>query len=179
MRNDSIADGSGRGTGTSGVIRRAAADGYGGESTDRRTGNYSIKRGCRQCVPCRRVGYQTATGAYGGSATHYEGVGTVGTTSYGSTVVATDHYYRGSTATYSPPVVVNSYFTGCYKCGGWSTAGAGVAGDTVDVMAGAATASANTASPQPMHTMPALSPGLPIPRVKSSRQNPPAAYHLS
>jgi hypothetical protein len=63
-------------------------------------------------------GTTTATGAYGGSAAHYAGVGTVGTTSSGTTAYASDHYYGGTTAVYHPPVVVNSYSTGCYNCGG-------------------------------------------------------------
>ena len=88
-------------------------------------------------------GTTTATGAYGGSATHYAGEGTVGTTSSGSTVYASDHYYGTTAAVYHPPVVINSYSTGCYNCGGWLTAGAVVAGAAVGVAVGAAVASAN------------------------------------
>jgi hypothetical protein len=38
---------------------------------------------------------------------------------------------------------VNNYGSGCYNCGGWSTAGAAAAGVAVGVAAGAAVASAN------------------------------------
>jgi hypothetical protein len=41
---------------------------------------------------------------------------------------------------------VNNYGSGCYNCGGWSTAGAAAAGAVVGVAAGAAVASANTAA---------------------------------
>jgi len=41
---------------------------------------------------------------------------------------------------------VNNYGSGCYNCGGWSTAGAAAAGVAVGVVAGAAVASANTAA---------------------------------
>jgi hypothetical protein len=41
---------------------------------------------------------------------------------------------------------VNNYGSGCYNCGGWSTAGAAAAGAVVGVAAGAAIASANTAA---------------------------------
>ena len=37
-------------------------------------------------------GETTATSAYGGTATHYQGVGMVGATSSGNTVYASDHY---------------------------------------------------------------------------------------
>ena len=39
---------------------------------------------------------------------------------------------------------MNYYGSGCYNCGGWSTAGAAAAGAAVGVVAGAAVASANT-----------------------------------
>jgi hypothetical protein len=45
---------------------------------------------------------------------------------------------------YHPPVVVNTYSTGCYNCGGWSAAGAAVTG----VVVGAAIASANNNAAQ-------------------------------
>jgi hypothetical protein len=41
---------------------------------------------------------------------------------------------------------VNYYGSGCYNCGGWSTAGAAAAGAAVGMAAGAAVASANTAA---------------------------------
>ena len=86
-------------------------------------------------------GETTATSAYGDTATHYQGIGTVGITSSGNTVYASDHY--GTTAHgYHPPVVVNSYSTGCYNCGGWSAAGAAVAGAAVGVAVGATVAAA-------------------------------------
>jgi hypothetical protein len=105
-------------------------------------------------------GTTTATNAYGGSATHYAGVGTVGTTSSGQTAYASTHYYGGTYgAAYHPPVaavpyygayhplvVVNSYSTGCYNCGGWAVAGAAVAGAVVGATVATANANANTAA---------------------------------
>ena len=44
---------------------------------------------------------------------------------------------------YHPPTTVNYYGSGCYNCGGWSTAGAAAAGAVVGLAAGAAVASAN------------------------------------
>jgi hypothetical protein len=41
---------------------------------------------------------------------------------------------------------VNYYGSGCYNCGGWSTAGAAAAGAAVGMVAGAAMASANTSA---------------------------------
>jgi hypothetical protein len=41
---------------------------------------------------------------------------------------------------------VNYYGSGCYNCGGWSTAGAAAAGAAVGMAAGAAAASANTSA---------------------------------
>jgi len=41
---------------------------------------------------------------------------------------------------------VNNYGSGCYNCGGWSTAGAAAAGAAVGVVAGVAVASANNAA---------------------------------
>jgi hypothetical protein len=43
---------------------------------------------------------------------------------------------------YHPPVVVTSYNTGCYNCGGWAVAGAAVTG----VVVGAAVANANNSA---------------------------------
>jgi hypothetical protein len=86
----------------------------------------------------------TATNAYGATATHTTGSGYTtytsasGTTAYHST-------YTGATYTaYHPPTAVNVYASGCYNCGGWSTAGAAAAGAAVGAAAGAAVASANT-----------------------------------
>jgi len=47
---------------------------------------------------------------------------------------------------YHPPTTVNYYGSGCYNCGGWSTAGAAAAGAAVGMVAGAAVASANTSA---------------------------------
>ena len=90
------------------------------------------------------------SGAYGGSATHTYGQGTTATNRYGTTAThgygsgyttvtnpsgATAYhatrppaYYRPPAAhyPYHPPTTVNVYGSGCYNCGGWSTAGAGV-----------------------------------------------------
>ncbi|MFM0055949.1 hypothetical protein [Paraburkholderia phytofirmans] len=109
-------------------------------------------------------GQTTATNPYGGSATHTYGQGTSasnayggsayhatgsGYTSYTSASGATAYhsaYYGARYPAYHPPVTVNTYGSGCYNCGGWSTAGAAAAGVAVGVAAGAAIASANTAA---------------------------------
>jgi hypothetical protein len=86
-------------------------------------------------------------GAAGGSATHYAGYGTVGTTAYGTTAVSSTHYYGAAYPVgYHPPVVVNSYSTGCYNCGGWSTGAAVATGAVVGMAAGAAIASSSNAA---------------------------------
>jgi len=65
---------------------------------------------------------------------------------YGTTTSGTTAYYGGTYATYHPPTTVNYYGSGCYNCGGWSTAGAAAAGAAVGMAAGTAAASANTAA---------------------------------
>jgi len=65
---------------------------------------------------------------------------------YGTTTSGTTPYYGGTYATYHPPTTVNYYGSGCYNCGGWSTAGAAAAGAAVGMAAGTAAASANTAA---------------------------------
>ncbi len=58
--------------------------------------------------------------------------------------MAYDTAYHGAAyPAYHPPVTVNNYGSGCYNCGGWSTAGAAATGVAVGVVAGAAVASAN------------------------------------
>jgi hypothetical protein len=85
----------------------------------------------------------TATNAYGGTASHATGSGystytsASGATAYGSA------YHGAAYPAYHPPVTVNNYGSGCYNCGGWSTAGAAATGVAVGVAAGAAVASAN------------------------------------
>jgi hypothetical protein len=61
---------------------------------------------------------------------------------YGSPDNHTTTYYGGTYYGYHPPTTVNYYGSGCYDCGGWSTAGAAVAGATVGVVAGAAVGAA-------------------------------------
>ena len=80
------------------------------------------------------AGGWSKTGAYGGTAygdAHYGGA-----------------YYHPPAAyyPYHPPTTVNYYGSGCYNCGGWSTAGAAAAGAAVGMVAGAAIASSNTAA---------------------------------
>jgi len=90
-------------------------------------------------------GSTTVTNPYGGSATHYYGGGTTATTAYGTTAYHSP-YYGGYYPAYHPPTTVNVYGSGCYNCGGWSTAGAAAAGAAVGVVAGTAIASANTSA---------------------------------
>jgi len=90
-------------------------------------------------------GSTTVTNPYGGSATHYYGGGTTATTAYGTTAYHSP-YYGGYYPAYHPPTTVNVYGSGCYNCGGWSTAGAVAAGAAVGVVAGTAIASANTSA---------------------------------
>ena len=88
----------------------------------------------------------TATNNYGATATHATGSGyTTYTNSSGATAYH-NTYYGGTYPAYHPPVVVNNYGSGCYNCGGWSTAGAAAAGAVVGVAAGAAIANANNAA---------------------------------
>jgi hypothetical protein len=68
---------------------------------------------------------------------------------YGATATAYHAPYYGTAAVYPayhPPTTVNVYGSGCYNCGGWSTAGAAAAGAVVGMAVGAAAASANTAA---------------------------------
>ena len=89
----------------------------------------------------------------GGSASHAYGGGWSKTGAYGGTAYGDAHYggayYHPSGAVYPgyhPPATVNVYGSGCYNCGGWSTAGAAAAGAAVGMVAGAAIASSNTAA---------------------------------
>ena len=93
------------------------------------------------------------TNVYGGSATHYTGGGWSKTGAYGGTAYGDAHWAGGAYyhayhpayyPVYHPPCTVNYYGSGCYNCGGWSTAGAAAAGAAVGLVAGAAVASANT-----------------------------------
>jgi len=89
---------------------------------------------------------------YGGSATHYAGGGWSKTGAYGGTAYGDAHYGgayyppRAAYYPYHPPTTVNVYGSGCYNCGGWSTAGAAAAGAAVGMVAGATITSANTAA---------------------------------
>ena len=87
-----------------------------------------------------------AEGAYGGSASGGEGSWNA-TNRYGTTIHGGyDHYYGGTYATYHPPTVVNRYYgSGCYHCGGWSTAGAAAVGLAAGTAVGAASARAASA----------------------------------
>lgn len=86
-------------------------------------------------------------GAYGGTATHYAGYGTVGTSAYGNTAYHSPYYGGAIYPAYHPPTTVNYYGSGCYNCGGWSTAGAAATGLVVGAaIATAATTSANAAN---------------------------------
>jgi hypothetical protein len=98
-------------------------------------------------------GQTTATNPYGGSATHTYGQGTSASNGYGGSAYhatgsgyttytsasgATAYhsaYYGAQYPAYHPPVTVNNYGSGCYNCGGWSTAGAAAAGAVVGVAA--------------------------------------------
>ncbi len=80
----------------------------------------------------------THTNAYGGSASHAYGGGWSKTGAYGGTAYGDAHYggayYHPPAAVYPayhPPATVNYYGSGCYNCGGWSTAGAAAAGAAV------------------------------------------------
>ncbi len=92
------------------------------------------------------------TNVYGGSASHAYGGGWSKTGAYGGTAYGNAHYggayYHppGAYPAYHPPATVNYYGSGCYNCGGWSTAGAAAAGAAVGLVTGAAIASSNTAA---------------------------------
>jgi len=88
-------------------------------------------------------GQTTFTNPYGGSATHTYGEGTSWNTAGGATY-HTSPYYGGGYHPYYPPATVNYYGgSGCYNCGGWSTAGAAAAGAAVGMAAGAAVGAAS------------------------------------
>jgi hypothetical protein len=92
-------------------------------------------------------GSTTWTNPYGGSATHYYGEGTTVTSPSGTTAYAYHPpYYGAYYPAYHPPTTVNYYGSGCYNCGGWSTAGAAAAGAAVGMAAGAAMTSAKTSA---------------------------------
>src|SRR5580692_261544 len=85
-------------------------------------------------------GTHYATGSYGGAVAtnngHWAGESN-GQYAYGS------HYEGGATyaGAYHPPAVVNQYYgTGCYSCGGWGAAAAGLAVGTAIGAAAATTA---------------------------------------
>jgi hypothetical protein len=101
------------------------------------------------------AGFGTShTNVYGGTFSHYTGGGWSKTGAYGGTAYGDAHYggayyYHppaGYYPAYHPPTTVNYYGSGCYDCGGWSTAGAAAAGAALGVAAGSAIASANTAA---------------------------------
>ncbi len=77
----------------------------------------------------------TAHNAYGGTAYHATGSGYTTYTSASGATAYHSAYYGGTYPAYHPPVTVNNYGSGCYNCGGWSTAGAAAAGLAVGVMA--------------------------------------------
>jgi hypothetical protein len=79
-------------------------------------------------------GSWSAKSPYGGSAYHTPGETTV---HQGNT------YYGGYYPAYHPPTTVNYYGSGCYGCGGWSTAGAAAAGVVVGAAEGASVAAAS------------------------------------
>jgi hypothetical protein len=100
-------------------------------------------------------GSWSASGYRGGSASggggSWSGSSPYGTSAYhtaSSTTVYHNTYYGGYYPAYHPPTTVNYYGSGCYNCGGWSTAGAAAAGAAVGLAAGTAigAASANAAS---------------------------------
>jgi hypothetical protein len=91
-------------------------------------------------------GSWSASGYRGGSATHYYGEGTTVSSASGTTAYAYHLPYYGATyPAYHPPTTVNYYGSGCYNCGGWSTAGAAV-GMAAGMAAGTAAASSKTAA---------------------------------
>jgi hypothetical protein len=96
-------------------------------------------------------GSWSASGYRGGSASGGGGTWS-GTTAYGTsayhspgdtTVYHSTNYYGGYYPAYHPPTTVNYYGSGCWDCGGWSTAGAAAAGAMVGMAAGAKMASAS------------------------------------
>jgi len=101
-------------------------------------------------------GQTTFTNQYGGSAMHYYGAGTTYTSASGATAYHNPYYggyygayhppYPAPYHPYHPPTTVNYYGSGCYDCGGWSTAGAAAAGAAAGVVTGAAIASSASAA---------------------------------
>lgn len=90
-------------------------------------------------------GGTTHTNVYGGTTTGAVGVGVAHTSATGYTTAATAYHPPYPTAVayapYHPPVAVPYYSSGCYNCGSAAAAGA-----VVGLAAGAAIASANTAT---------------------------------
>ena len=109
----------------------------------------------------------THTNVYGGSASHATGGGWSKTGAYGGTAYGDAHtgsaYYHPAGAVYPayhPPTAVNVYGSGCYNCGGWSTAAAAATGAAVGIIAGSAAASAIQPRQQPVRIMPVLRRGV-------------------
>jgi hypothetical protein len=88
----------------------------------------------------------THTNTYGGTTSAAYGQGATHTNTYGATTTASGAYYGHTYPAYHPPTTVNYYGSGCYNCGGWSTAGAAAAGAAVGVAAGSAVASRNASA---------------------------------
>jgi hypothetical protein len=91
-------------------------------------------------------GTHYATGSYGGAVATNNGHWAA--TSNGQYAYGT--HYAGSTTyggAYHPPAVVNQYYgTGCYNCGGWGGAAAGLAVGTAVGVAAVGAADANVAA---------------------------------
>jgi hypothetical protein len=110
-----------------------------------------------------------ATGAAGGTASggggDWHATGPYGTTAYGGA-----HYYGGTYSTYHPPTVVNSYYgSGCYNCGGWSSAGAAAVGGFLGArLAQARADEASPPPPAPTYVMNGIYPTLPAGCAQSS-----------
>lgn len=113
-----------------------SATGFRGGSASGGGGSWSAQ-GYRGGEASGGGGSWHAEGAYGGAAYGHGG-------SYVATTGYHHNYYGAVYPAYHPPTTVNYYGSGCYNCGGWSTAGAAAAGAVVGLAAGAAVASANT-----------------------------------
>ncbi len=97
-----------------------------------------------------RQGYRGGSASGGGgswsASSPYYNTSAYHTPYYGTTAYH-DTYYGGSYPAYHPPTTVDVYgSSGCYDCGGWSTAGAAVAGAAVGVAAGEAVASSSSSN---------------------------------
>jgi hypothetical protein len=149
------------------------ADYYGGGSTSHAAGSGSTTRSNAYGGSATHTYGQgtTATNAYGGTASHATGSGYTTYTSASGATAYHSPYYGARYPAYHPPVTVNNYGSGCYNCGGWSTAGAAAAGAAVGAMAGAAVASTNTAAA----TSNAYNAGY----VAGATTAPPAPAHVS